>query len=95
MTEDILKIKETIVPILLNANVTKSSLFGSYVRGEQNNESDIDLLIELPLNKSLFDFIDLKLKLEDSLNKKVDLVEYDSIKPAIRTYILNEQIQII
>jgi hypothetical protein len=88
-------IKQKVVPILKEAGVTKSSIFGSYVRGEQRDDSDVDILIDLPNSKSLFDFVDLKLKLEDVLQKKVDLVEYDVIKPRIRDQILNEQIQIL
>ena len=88
-------IKNKIVPILKQAGIKKSSLFGSYARGDQTKSSDIDILVELPKGKSLFDFIDLKLKLENALRKKVDLGEYSTIKPRLKPYILNNQIQII
>ena len=71
------------------------SLFGSYVRGEAKDDSDIDILVDLPEELSLFDVVDIQLKLEDVLGKKVDLVEYNSIKPRIRDQILNEQIPIL
>lgn len=89
------QIKQKIVPVLKEEGVIKSSLFGSYVRGEQNDDSDIDILIDYPQNKSIFDFVHLKNRLEEILEKKVDLVEYDAIKPRLKQYILPEQIQIL
>ena len=44
---------------------------------------------------SLLDFIELKLKLEDVLRKKIDLVEYSAIKPLIKNKILKEEVKII
>ncbi len=89
------EIRQKIVPILKRAAVTRSSLFGSYVQGTVRADSDIDILVDLPKEKSLFDFIDLKLQLEDALGLPVDLVEYDGIKPRLRPYILNNQLQIL
>ena len=89
------EIKEKAVPILKEAGIKRSSLFGSYVRGEQTEKSDIDLLVEYPENTSLFDVVDLKLKLEDTLGKSVDLVGFDSIKPRLKQYILPEQQSIL
>jgi hypothetical protein len=89
LTIDEIKLKA--LPILKAAGVTRSSLFGSYVRGEQNDDSDIDVLVDLPKGKSLFDFIGLQLELEDALHKKVDLGEFSTIKPRIRNRVLKEQ----
>lgn len=89
------QIKNKILPILKEAGVTHSSLFGSYVRGENRPESDIDILVDLPSSITLFGFVGLKNKLEDALGKKVDLVEYKDIKPRLKSYILGEQIPII
>lgn len=88
-------IKKKALPILKEAGVTRSSLFGSYVRGEQRNQSDIDILVDFPEGKSLFDFIRLQLKLEDALHKKVDLITYTGIKPRLRERILSEQVPIL
>lgn len=87
-------IKKRALPILKAAGVIHSSIFGSYVRGENTKESDIDILIELPKEKSLFDFVGLQIKLEKALGRKVDLVEYSTIKPRLKHYILDNQIQI-
>ena len=85
------EIKEKAIPILRNAGIKRSSLFGSYVRGEEHERSDVDLLVEYPENTSLFDVIALKHKLEASLGTSVDLVGFNVIKPRLKQYILSEQ----
>lgn len=88
---DIQTIIQASVPILKKYGVKKAALFGSVVRGEASETSDIDMLVETPRNVSLFGFIDIKLALEDALGKKVDLIEYESIKPRLRPYILHDE----
>lgn len=78
------KIRQTAVPILEAAGVTSSAIFGSYVRDEMHEKSDIDFLIDFPREKGLFALIDLELQLKNALGKEVDLVEYDSLKPRIK-----------
>jgi hypothetical protein len=73
----------------------RSSLFGSVVRGEQTEESDIDILIEFPKGKSLIDLIDLEMKLEQTLGRKVDLLTYNSVSPYLKEYIQHDQLQIL
>jgi len=95
MKSKIEEIKKKAVPILKEAGVTRSSLFGSVVRGEARGDSDIDMLVEIPRGISLFDFVDLQLKLEQVLNRKVDLGEFSTIKPRLKEYILQEAVQIL
>ena len=85
-------LKEKIRPILKRWSVERASIFGSYVRDEAKEDSDIDILVELDDNVSLFDFIGLKLEIEDAIGKKVDLVEFSTIKPAFKEKILEEQV---
>lgn len=76
--------------------VIRAGVFGSYARGELKKDSDIDILVEIKDKKmSLLDFVELKLKLEDVLGRKVDLVEYSTIKPRIKEHVLDEEIRII
>lgn len=89
------QIKRKVVPILKEAGVTRSSIFGSYVRGEEKVDSDIDMLVEIPRGTGLFGFIGLKHKLEDALKKKVDLMTYNAIHPRLRDRILREQLPIL
>lgn len=88
-------IQDKALPILKKAEVSRSAVFGSYARGDNSQDSDIDMLVELPNEKSIFDFIDLKMKLEKILGKEVDLVEYSGLKPRLQKYILNTQISIL
>jgi len=49
------------------------------------------LLIEVEKGKTFLDIVDLKLKLEEKLKRKVDLVEYGAIDPIIKEGVLNDQ----
>ena len=82
---------DNIIQILQSYQVKKAALFGSYARGENNEKSDYDILIELPKGMSLFGFADLKMDLEEKLKKEVDLVTYRSIHPLLKNQILKEQ----
>jgi hypothetical protein len=85
------QLKQKIIPILKRYGAEKAGLFGSYVRGEATADSDIDILVQIGKDISLLDFVGLKLEIEEALNRKVDLVEYDTIKPVLRERILCEQ----
>ena len=89
------QIRQKVIPILKEAGISRSSLFGSYVRGQQHDKSDIDLLVEYPEKATLFDVGELKYNLEEALGKSVDLVGYNLIKPRLKEYILSEQLQIL
>lgn len=89
------EIKRKALPILKKAGVSRSAIFGSYVRGEAKKNSDIDILIEPPKGMSLFEFIGLQHKLEDVLGRKVDLGEYSTIKPRLQDNILSNAVQIL
>ena len=52
-------------------------------------------MVEIKSDMSLLDYIGIKLELEEALKMKVDLVEYETIKPLIREKILNEQVAIL
>ena len=95
ITADIDQIKAKVLPLLKEAGVTRSAIFGSYAAGENTKESDIDILIEPPESMTLFGFADLQLKLKEALGREVDLVEYSAIKPRIKERILSSQVPIL
>jgi len=75
--------------------VKEIGLFGSFTRQEHNEESDIDILVELEdKHNDLFNFIRLKNYLEEIFNKEVDLVMKNAIKPRIKDKILKEAIYV-
>ena len=88
-------VKQKILPILRRHGVTKAGLFGSLVRDDVKNSSDIDVLVEIEENISLLDFVGIKIELEEATGRKVDLVEYETIKPLLRERILSEQVVIL
>ena len=90
------KIKSKAIKILKKNKVKRAGIFGSYARGDQKKNSDIDILVEIDdPNMSLLDFIGIMQELKEKLKRKVDLVEYKAIKPLIKNRILNEEIRII
>ena len=89
------RIKETLKrfkPILREKfKVKEIGIFGSYVRGEESEESDVDILVEF--DESIgWEFIDVKEFLEEILGKEVDLVTVGALKPQLRDKILKEVI---
>jgi predicted nucleotidyltransferase len=70
-------------------SLQRIALFGSYLHGNPDTTSDIDLLVELA-NPSFDAYMDLKFYLEALFDKRVDLVLADSLKPRIRPLILKE-----
>ena len=95
MNPQIEDIKKKILPILKKYGVKKAGVFGSIVRGEAKEDSDIDILVEIENKISLLDFIGLKLELEEALRRKVDLGEYSVIKPVIKDQILKAEVSIL
>jgi len=90
LNELIPKIRE----ILKKNNVKKAGVFGSYVRGEEKKDSDIDILIEPPKGIG-FEFAGIQLELEDKLKRKIDLITYKYISPYLKDKILKEEIRIL
>ena len=88
------RIKEKILPTLKKYGIKKAALFGSFARGEQKPDSDIDILVKFKdrENKTLLDLVGLELELVDVLNRKVDVLTYNSIHPLLKDYILKEQV---
>jgi predicted nucleotidyltransferase len=71
-------------------HVLRIGVFGSVLRGEDTNKSDVDILVEFSKPISLFGLMDVEFYLEDKLGKSVDLVPKDSLRKHIGKYILKE-----
>ena len=84
-----------IIPMLREHGVTKAGVYGSRVRGDHGEDSDLDVLVELPEDFSLLDLAGLQLELEDVLGMKVDVVTYDGLHPRLRDGILEEERRIL
>jgi hypothetical protein len=88
------KIKPEIIKVLKKYKIKKAGIFGSYSRGEENKNSDVDILVEPPKGIG-FGFAGIQFELEDKLGKKVDLVTYRYIHPTLKKDILAEEVRII
>lgn len=69
-------------------------LFGSYVRGEQKEKSDVDILVRFLEGATLLDLAGLGNFLEDKLNVKVDVVPVDTVREEIKEQVLKETVYV-
>ncbi|GAB4578662.1 MAG: nucleotidyltransferase [Anaerolineales bacterium] len=82
-------------PILLARYKAKEiGLFGSFVRGEQTKDSDIDVLVEFESDADLFDLIGLAQFLEEELQRKVDVIPKRALREELRPIVLPEVIAV-
>jgi uncharacterized protein len=79
---------------LAQRGVKEIAIFGSVARGTASTGSDIDILVEFNQPIGLFDFVRLKMLLEQWTGKTVDLVTPDALHPALRQRILDEALYV-
>lgn len=84
-----------IIKIAKNYGALKVSLFGSYARGDAQESSDIDVLVELESGRSLFDLIQLERELKETLGLEVDVFTPNSLHPRIRNRIMKERVPVL
>ena len=72
--------------------ILELGLFGSYVRGEQTKDSDVDILVEFSQVPTLFDLVEVEYLISDKLGLPVDLIDKKSLKAALSEQILNETV---
>jgi len=83
---------ETIKNYFRTRPVLKAYLFGSYVRGEADNQSDIDILVDLDYTQRIgLGFVQMQIDLEEILKAKVDLVSSNSLSRHIRPFVDSEK----
>ena len=89
--EELLDKLRALLPVLrAKYRVRDLEVFGSYVRGEEAEGSDLDLLVTFEEVPTLFQYVALEQFLSDELGVKVDLVMKEALKPRIGKYILEE-----
>jgi len=87
--EEILKLIQQNRERIKKYGVKRIGLFGSYLKGEQKEDSDIDILVEFEKGKKTFDnYMELKFFLEELFRRRVDLVIAESVKPELKKYIM-------
>jgi len=75
-------------------NISYIGIFGSYIRGEQKEDSDLDILIEFSKVPDLIEFVGLKQELSEILGMEVDLVMKSALKLGIGKKVLEKVVQI-
>jgi predicted nucleotidyltransferase len=95
MMDQLLAILRAEMPHLVERfGVRSLALFGSYVRGEATDLSDVDILVEYERAPTLFEFVRLQAHLADLLGLPVDLVMRSALKPRIGAAILAELVPV-
>ncbi len=94
-TPTIEEIREKSLPILQRYGTRRAGVFGLFAHGKVHKSSDIDILGELDEDLSLLEVIRIGRELEQALGRKVDLVEYETIKPRVRERILADEVRIL
>lgn len=90
-TEQLLVLLGKLKPELsVRYRVREIGLFGSFVRAQQSEASDIDILVDFDENADLFDLVGLALFLEEQLQRKVDVVSKSALREELRESVLQE-----
>ena len=89
--QDVLKVLHQNRDRLKAMGVSKIGLFGSFLRGEQHPDSDIDLLVKFEAGQKTFDaFMDLAFLLEEIFQRRIELLTVESLSPYLGPHILKE-----
>ena len=88
------ELKTKTTPVFRRYGVLRAGVFGSYARGEAKKSSDIDFLIKYPRGITLFGIGGLKIDLEKTIGKEVDLAQEGYIKDRIKSYVEKDLVQI-
>lgn len=88
------KIKPIAVTVLKAYGIKKAGIFGSYARGEQKKNSDLDILVQ-PVRNMGLKFVSLEMELSKKLGKKVDLLSYNGLSPYLKNKILSQEVRIL
>lgn len=95
MTSTVADIQKMVRDVLQRHGVIRASIFGSVARGEHSSVSDVDFLVEFEAGRTLLDLAGLRLDLQDTLERDVDVVTPRSLHPKLKSRILAEQVEIL
>ena len=84
--------REEVLAVAAKYGAHHVRVFGSVARGEADSESDVDFLVEMEAERSLFDMGGLLMELQDLLGCQVDIVTEKGLRPRIRERVLNEAV---
>lgn len=88
------ELKKKMVPVLKKHGVIRAGLFGSVVREDFSSKSDVDVLVQVPKGLSYFDVIGIQIDLEETIGRKVDVVEYQNLRERIKQRVLDQEVRL-
>lgn len=88
-------LRERIVPLLTDHGVVRASVFGSVARGDDGDDSDVDILVVFEDGRSLMDLSALRLDLIDELGREVDVITPSGLHPRLRQRIRSELVRVV
>ena len=94
MNQEIREMQQVIRSILTRYGASRPAVFGSVARGEATNDSDIDLLVDLPAGSTLLDLVGLKQELESALGRRVDVLTYGGLHPLLKDRVEREAVRL-
>ncbi len=87
--------RATLPGVLRSHGVVRASVFGSFARGVERDDSDVDLLVEFEPGRSLLDLVRLRDELHEVLGRDVDVATPASLHPLLRDAIMAERVEIL
>jgi hypothetical protein len=87
--------KDVILKNLAPYKPRKLGVFGSYARGENTPNSDLDILVEFGVRINLFDLVGLEQELSELLGVRVDLVTERALSPYVRPFVEKDYLSIL
>ena len=88
------KTNQIIIDTLMPYDPKEIGVFGSYARGEMGPDSDIDIMIDIHEDISLFDLGGIYMDLSERLKRKIDLITKAGMNPIFKPYLEKDMIQI-
>ena len=83
---------EAVADVCARNDIGRLRVFGSFARGDESDDSDIDLIADFTERKSLLDLVRIERELSEHLGRKVDLLTEGSLSPYLRERILGEAV---
>ena len=85
-------IRDLLIPVFMEYGITKSAVFGSFARGEQTENSDVDLLFSINGHMPLSRWDEMESRIQRALGRSVDFVEYGTLSRRIEQEVLKEAV---
>jgi uncharacterized protein len=92
--QEVIAHREEILSIARRYGAHDIRIFGSVARGDQHEDSDLDLIVRFEAGRSLFDHGGLLMDLQDLLEVKVDVISERAMRPKFRDQVMKELVQL-